>query len=216
MKKTFIILTVFVFCLQMTGLSQKTRVGVSGGITIANMTGTVGGVKLNDDSQTGISLGMFVDAPLSNHFSVQPGVYYVQKGKSKEAIINGSDVNTIIALRYAEFPINFLYNTNGSNGNFFVGAGPYFGLHLPSKKVSEIAGKKSATDIIFGNKGSEDYQGIDYGANLLAGFRLTGGLFLSVNYSKGLCNIVPGTGNDKIKNNYFGIQLGILVNNKNK
>ena len=73
MKKIFIILTVFVFCLQMTGLSQKTRVGVSGGITIANMTGTVGGVKLNDDSQTGISLGMFVDAPLSNHFSVQPG-----------------------------------------------------------------------------------------------------------------------------------------------
>ena len=217
MKKMFFILIVPVFCLQMTALSQKTRVGVAGGMTIANMNGTVDGVKLNDDSQTGISLGMFVDAPIASHFSVQPGIYYVQKGRSYHEIVASTKQKTTIALRYAEIPVNFLYNTNSTTGNFFVGLGPYFGLHLPSKKVAEVAGKKTSSDLIFGNTGSENFQGIDYGANFLAGYRLTGGLFLSVNYSKGFCNIVPGSsGDNKIKNHYIGIQLGILVNNKTK
>ena len=217
MKKTILILIVTVFCLQNTCLSQKSRVGVTGGITIAKMRGTVDGKDIDANSKTGPTFGLIVDVPFQDHFSFQPGLHYVQKGKVQDEI-NGTTRQTVTtALRYAELQLNFLYNTNyntnSNDGNFFAGAGPALSINLPSKFVTDIGGTKTETDITFGNE-TENFRGFDFGANFLAGFRFPGGFFVSVNYTLGLRNLVPGGSDvDKIKNSCIGIRLGFLVNN---
>jgi len=213
MKKIFSILIVFVFCLPITGLSQKARVGVSGGFTVANMTGEVDSVKENGKTKGGFMFGLIVDAPINDHISFQPGIYYVQKG---EVLKKDSKEKVFRALRYVEMPLNFLYNSNGSNANFFVGLGPSLSVGLPSSTVTKTeGGLKVSTDIVFGNTGIEDLKGVDWGVNGLAGVRFKCGWALSVNYTQGLRNLIPeGKAEGKLHNSFFGIQLGFLVNDK--
>jgi Outer membrane protein beta-barrel domain len=218
MKKTIFILIVAVFCLQITGLSQKSRVGVTGGVSVAQMRGTVDGKDIDANSKTGLTFGLIVDAPIKNHFSFQPGLHYVQKGKVQDEVSGNIKQTVTTDLRYAELQLNFLYNTNynteNKEANFFVGAGPALSVNFPSKFVTEIGGTKTESDITFGNL-SEDFRGFDFGANFLAGLRFNGGFFVSVNYTLGLRNLVPGgSDTDKIKNSCFGIRVGLLVNNK--
>jgi hypothetical protein len=54
------------------------------------------------------------------------------------------------------------------------------------------------------------------GPNFVVGLRHSCGAFLAFNYSQGLNNIVSDAGNssDKIRNNYIGVQIGIIVKNK--
>lgn len=58
MKKTLFLLAVAVLFLQVSVFSQKTRVGVTAGITTSNMYGEVGGKDLRDDSKP-VSLPVF-------------------------------------------------------------------------------------------------------------------------------------------------------------
>jgi hypothetical protein len=216
MKKVILILTAIIFCLQITSLSQETRVGVTGGLSISNMRGTVGGVDQKKNSRTGLTFGMLVDVPVQDHFSFQPGLHYVQKGKEENQMSSGGKQTLATALRYAELQLNFLYKTNytGTNEeNFFIGAGPAFSINFPSKYVTETGGQKTETDITFGNE-KENFRGFDFGANILGGFRFSNGFFISLNYTHGLRNLVPGgSGSDKIRNYCFGIRVGCLVKN---
>ena len=217
MKKAILILTAIIFCLQITGWSQKARVGVTGGLSISNMRGEVGGVDQKKNSRTGITFGMLVDAPIQDHITFQPGLHYIQKGKEEEQP-NGTQKQTFAtALRYAELQLNFLFNTSYAGEhkeNFFVGLGPAVSINLPSKFVTETPSDKTESDITFGNK-NENFRGFDLGANILGGVRFSNGFFISLNYTHGLRNILPagGSGSDKLRNYCMGIRIGLLVNN---
>lgn len=222
MKKVLFILAVSVLCLQIDGFSQKTRVGVAAGITSANMYGEIGGKKIQDDSKTGITFGMILDAPLGkSKISFQPGLHYVQKGRT---LVKTNSQKDWIALRYAELQANFLFNTGGEKGNFFIGGGPAVALDFPSARISKTIVRdpiesdywlKAETNINFGKESNSDFKGLDYGANLLTGYRLKNGFSLAVNYTIGIRNLVPiENGSDEIRNHCFGIRLGYLVNNK--
>jgi Outer membrane protein beta-barrel domain len=213
MKKTILILIAIIFCLQITGLSQKSRVGVTGGVSIVNMRGTANGKGVDGKTKTVPTFGLIVDVPIQDHLCFQPGLLYVQKGKEEDQTIGGIKQTLTTALRYAELQLNFLYKMEGHAENLFVGAGPALSINLPSKFVTEIGGQKTETDITFGNE-NENLRGFDFGANFLAGIRSSGGFIFSFNYTLGLRNLVPGGSNtDKIKNSCFGIRVGFLVKN---
>ncbi len=218
MKKVLFILAAFVFCLQINGFSQKSRVGVTTGVTSSNMYGSVDGEDIKDDSKAGITFGMVMDAPIGKgHISFQPGLHYVQKGRT--TFNENTRANTLkewIALRYAEMHFNFLYNTNGPKGNFFIGGGPSIAVGLPSKKVSKTEDLKTETNINFGKEPNSDLRDFDFGGNMLTGYRLKSGVFVAFNYTVGIRNLVPvQEGNDyHISNHCWGIRLGFLVNNK--
>jgi hypothetical protein len=215
MKKIISILIVILCTFQITGFSQKARVGVTGGVGITNMTGKIDGVDQKADNKIDYTFGLLVDVPLSKHFVFQPGLHYVQKGK-KETTGNGNLEQTVTTdLHYAEMQVNFLYKTNYSPDaeNFFFGLGPAFSINTPSKFITELAGAKTENDITFGNT-IEDFRGFDFGANFLAGINFKGGFLVSFNYTKGIRNIFPGGGStDKVRNSCFGIRFGFLVNN---
>ena len=62
-------------------------------------------------------------------------------------------------------------------------------------------GKKNAQD--------EDahYKGIEFGAGVIAGYRLASGLFINAQYNLGLSNVSPED-NSKMKNKYVGFGIG--------
>lgn len=220
MKKVFFILSLFTFCICNTANSQKARVGVTGGINLANISRTIGGVDKDGDFRIGVMGGMMVDVPLckkGGHISFQPDLRYTQKGSAEPLLT--PNVQNYIALRYAELASNFVYNFNNKKGGtFYLGGGPYLSFPLPSKKVQHSAGTPDiTTDISFGQQVANDFKGVDYGADFTMGYRIKNGVFLALNYTQGARNLVPsdkldlpGGGDDKMKNISFGIRVGFL------
>ncbi len=225
MKKILFLLAVAVLFLQASGFSQKTRVGITAGITTANMNGTVNNVKLDTkNSLTGYSVGLLLETPIGkSHFSFQPAINYVQKGR---LLSEEEKVKSWLAMRYADVHLNFLYNSKGKT-TFFIGGGPSLGLDLPSTRIvrtdnSTAANSnpdpkysRSETKIKFGKENLDDFKGLDYGVNILTGFRIKKGLSFALNYTFGLRNIASnGAPADNIKNGCFGARLGWLFKNK--
>lgn len=225
MKKSIIILTVFSFCMSLTALSQKTRVGLTGGIDAANLSKTIGGADKDGEYKIGLIGGLQLEVPLGkkNKFSFQPDFHYIQKGA---ATIPSSPVFNKIytAIRYAELAPNFVRNFSKEKGTFYLGGGPYLGLPLPSKEVTHSAGSPNIeTNITFGNAVANNYRGVDYGANVVMGYRMKNGLFFSANYIQGIRNLIPqeqldlpGRADDKIKNIGFALRVGYLFKNTPK
>jgi hypothetical protein len=215
--KKIILSGIIIICLQVPGVAQKAMVGVSGGMSFANMNASIGGQKVTGNARPGAMFGLLIDVPVKGPVNFMPGIYYVHKGQDDKQDINDPNTKTAIALRYAEVQFNFVYNTRGQKLNVFGGVGPYIAMALPSKRVTKVGGgEKTYTELTFGNTGVEDYQGFDFGANFVAGLRHSCGVFLAFNYSQGLNNIVsdPNDNSDKIRNNYIGVQIGIIIKNK--
>jgi Outer membrane protein beta-barrel domain len=223
MKKTIFIVTTFIICLNITALSQKTRVGLTGGISFANLSKTIGGADKDGEYRIGIMGGMLLDFPVCKKISFQPDLHYIQKGAS--FVPTTPVFNKIYtALRYAELAPNFVYNFTAGKGVFYLGGGPYISFNLPSKDVTHAAGAdKVETDVSFGNTLTNELRGVDYGGNVVMGFRMGNGIFVSANYIQGVRNLVPkeisdlsASANDKIKNIAFGIRVGYLFKNASK
>jgi Outer membrane protein beta-barrel domain len=218
MKKKMFVFFLSVCCLYMSGQAQKTRAGfsVSGGL--ATMRGTVDGLKEGGKYTPGFGIGILIDAPIKkSKFSFQPVLQYIQKGKLQTEPIGTFQDKVSYELRYTELVLNFLYNSNGSNGGFFIGAGPAVSFGMPSRILTKTDdGTKTETTLTFGNEIANDFRGVDYGVNFVLGYRLKGGFFVSANSTLGLRNLIPANSlsTGDIKNTNFGINLGWLFNNK--
>ena len=205
MKKIILLLTASVFCFQVAGLSQ-TKVGITGGVAIANMKG-----KVDGDSKAGFITGLVLETQIGKTFTFRPTLSYVQKGQNQPP--PGLVENLFVALRYAEFNADLLYYISGEKGGFFLGAGPSIAFNLPSKTVSETAGVKTTRTIKFGDTPTDNLRGTDWGANFTAGWRTNSGFIISANYNKGFRNLVVEGDPGSLKNQYIGIQLGVFLNN---
>jgi hypothetical protein len=216
MKRTILILSLALTCFYLPAIAQKARVGIVAGVTMSNLTGETDGVNTNFDSRAGFTTGLIVDVPIGKtRFTFQPGVHYVQKGA---VISETKDQKDYVALRYAEFAFHFLYNTKGTKGvNIFAGVGPSVSLNLPSKTVVKFQddGTKVEQNVIFGDEGAAQYNGIDWGASGIAGLNFRNGAMLSFNYNHGIRNLTPGKNSENsIRNSCFIVRLGLLIKNK--
>lgn len=216
MKKAIFIFIAFLFCFQLTGNAQKARVGLNAGLTAANLSRTIGGLDKDGEYRIGIGGGMLVNLPFGKkqQWAFEPSLSYVQKGAAEEALAPINKAYT--ALRYAELAPNFVRNFKcgkSKASTFYIGAGPYVGFNLPSKKVSHIPGNDVETDVSFGETVANDMKGIDWGGDVIMGFRTGMGISVSVHYTQGQRNLAPTDNGDKIKNIAFGFRLGYLFHN---
>ena len=111
------------------------------------------------------------------------------------------------------------------DGNVFLGGGPSFGLGLSGKDKSKDlesggSGNETTTDIKFDGKKDatdnfEHLKAIDFGINLIGGYKLANGLFFNVGYSFGLSNISVET-DGTAKNNGLSFKVGYLFDNGKK
>jgi hypothetical protein len=216
MKKSLLLLAVSLICLQFSSFSQKTRAGFMGGITLSSMTGELFGNENNYETKKGVTLGIMIDAPIAkSRFSFAPGLHYVQKGTLQRPPQGTLITKSYVSLRYVELNANFIYRAPGNKGNFYAGAGPSLSFKVPSKKGTMIDEDKTETDVNFGTTVDKDLRGMDYGLNVLIGYRLAGGFFVTANYNRGLRDLrpVPESAPEEVMNQYFGIQIGWLFAN---
>lgn len=245
MKKILLFLFAFALLLQTEGFAQKNksksskktkapkerkaafpsepRIGLTGGLSFSNLSRTIGTKDRDGDYRIGVAGGMMLNVPFgkSKRFAFQPAIDYVQKGAAEVFLTPVNRAYT--ALRYAEMPLNFVYNLKWGKKIIYFGGGPFIDFDLPSKNVSRIPGNKIETDIRMGNEVSDDLRGIDYGGNAIIGFRIPNGMFVTLNYTQGARNLIPqgvldlpGRENDKTKSIAFGIRVGYLFKAGNK
>jgi hypothetical protein len=194
---TFICCTLFFSTIS---IAQKARFGFSAGATLANVSMKMNNIKISTSSKIGLTAGILLDKPISDHLIFQPALNFVQKGaKSKE---NDGQAT----LNYLEVPLNFMYRSNNRDG-FFAGAGPSlaYGLSGTSKAGSD------KEDINFGSDDNDDLKRMDLGDNFTAGYITKGGILLALNYNMGLSNLEPESDYGKTRNNYWGLRLGYIL-----
>ena len=210
--KTTTTLLVLMILLTSHSLTAQTKIGLTGGVTFANVTAKLQGISISPKMKTGFTAGLFTDFPLSANFSFQPALNFVQKGYSSK----DETMTDKVSYSYAEVPLNFVYNNKG----FFIGAGPSmaFGLSGKEKFVDkEDPSQSGDTKLKFGS-GDEEAKRFEFGANVLTGYKFVGGFMVSANYNLGLNNIQNGNSNEvgTIKNRYFAIKIGYIFSGAKK
>jgi Outer membrane protein beta-barrel domain len=214
MKKTILTAVICTVAIFLTN-AQKPRIGFTAGTIFSNYTAKLDGETDNANSVTGITAGVLLDLPLSKNFSFQPALDFVQKGTKDEETYMGITEKYKLTNNTIELPLNFLYNSSGHNGNFFIGAGPSFAFSLSGKVKYDDGTDSYSEDIEFGSSDDDDLKGLDFGANFLTGYRFLNGLQISAHYNAGLSNLSPGdSGDGTLKSHYFGIKLGFVLKGK--
>lgn len=214
MKKTILVVLIAASCWKAE--AQNARIGIAAGLSIANMHSKVDGESDNGNSKIGILAGFVADVPLSDRFSFQPQLQFVQKGTKDEQTFNGVTEKAKLGINYLEVPLNFLYHPKKANG-FFIGVGPSIGIGIFGKAKYTYSGTSLSSNIKFGNSDEDDIRRMDLGANFTTGICFQNGVFLSANFNQDLNNLFPGGSSDgTMKNHYFGFQLGYFLNGKAK
>jgi hypothetical protein len=192
----------------------------------------------NTESTWGFLFGAVAEVPISETFVFRPELNFIQKGGKLDQNSSQGGVTSVSkgeqTINFIEIPMNFVYMAPAGMGTFFIGAGPSIGFGISGDyeftNTTTFPGIPTVTstgkgDVNFdGKKDSEvpandtdvHLKRIDFGANALAGYKLSNGLFLNVGYAYGFSNLNPND-NESLKTRGFNIKLGYMFGgNKSK
>jgi len=202
-------LLLVVISLSKTSYSQKTSVGINGGITLASIHAKGEEESMNSDSKIGFMGGLFLETPISKNVLFNPAINFVQKGFAVPDL--EPDEMDKTTLNYLELPLNVLYTTDG----FVFGGGPVLGLGLSGKEKYKGSNGDIITDDIKFGSGQEEVKQIEFSGNLLAGYKLKNGLMVSAGYNMGFTNLINGDDvGGSIKNRYWSFKIGYVFSKK--
>jgi hypothetical protein len=202
MKK---ILLVLVAMVATSVMFAQTRFGVKGGALLSSWNVKVGGEKEEDyKTKFGFQAGFVADFAISESFSIQPNLLFVNKGSAEKH----EDHTDKIHVTAIDIPVNFLYKAKSDAGTFFVGGGPNFGFNLSAKLKSE---EHEDEKMEIGNEAGQ-LRGFDFGLNALIGYEFKNGFFVSGNFTPGIANLGNNVGNVEVKarSTYFGLSAGFM------
>ena len=111
--------------------SLRTRVGIKGGINFSTLYAD----NVDDTKMlTGVNFGLFAKLPLSDHFAIQPELYYSMKGAEVKYNNFFVDGTARFNFNYIEVPLLLVVNiTDFVN----VHAGPYAAYLISGKAKNE-------------------------------------------------------------------------------
>jgi len=170
----------------------------------------------------GFHLGGCVEFPLTNHFSIAPGLLFSNIGEKQKYVGVLSEPFTkkidITNLYYLDLPINGKLSFNISKSRFFVSAGPYVGFGLFGKynqKLTPSTDLNTKSNIDWGNDPyNNEFRRLDYGINAAVGLNRKS-YSLNIFYSYGIADIQAFDANkSRTKNRVLGISLGYSLNKK--
>lgn len=164
----------------------------------------------NPDTETTTNFHVtgYLDAPLSTHFSVQPGISLQGKGGK---FVESSNFEVEQNTMWIEVPVNLVGKLPvGNMTHVFLGAGPYAGFAISGENKVTTDGNSSETDLDFGDSDTDDLKGMDFGINVLGGVQLNSGLNLGAGYGIGLTDLRPtGSGGEgKTTNRVLSFSVG--------
>lgn len=200
--------------------AQTGRFGITAGATFSSTVSKVEDETEDSETKPGFTVGLTGDLPLTENFSVRPGLYFTQKGGKAEGTYGGFSGESKTTFNYIEVPLNFVYNAPAGSGKFFIGLGPAIAYGIGGKTEYKFSAggynQEGEENVNFGNNEDEDdLKPFEVSGNILAGYELANGVFISANYNLGLSNLViNGNDNNSAKNRYFGIRLGYMLGSK--
>lgn len=213
MKKN-LILIIFIL-VSVNAWAQKINFGIKASYTSAKLNESYNNQSDNSSCLNNIDLGVFAECKYGN-VTFQPGIIYALKGGDGgydgfANMAGYSETFNDVSIYYLEIPLNLLYNFHLKPGKIFVGAGPYAGIALSAKNHlytyvydsdgNAVSQSNSSNPILLG-KGPDELKRLDYGINVMAGFRITKGWEISLGTSWGFANLanVPGLNiNNQVK-----------------
>lgn len=212
--KTRILSLLLMLIFSLSATAQDRKFGILAGVNFQNLNGkNVYGDKLENGLVLGYHAGVNVQIPISSEIYFQPGLSFYTKGAVVKSFI---PANPKIRLNYIELPLNLLYRGQLGDNFVLLGFGPYVGYAISGKIISGST-KESITfrnSLDVNTPGGVTYmRSFDAGANIFAGYELSGGIYVTIDAGLGLLNINPSDSritNDKstLKNTGFGISLG--------
>ncbi|QIG89022.1 PorT family protein [Chryseobacterium sp. POL2] len=182
MKKLFVGLAVVV-----GSMSFAQQFGIKAGANISSISKD--GFE-DTKSKVGFNAGVFMNAPLSEQFSIQPEVMYSQMGSK----VNFTDnTSATLKLDYITVPVMFQFN---ATPQFYLEAGPEFGFLVSSKAKGEVNGSGETTVEL----DKDRFNSFNMGAGLGLGFNFNKNIGINARYVAGFTDINKN-GNTSLENN---------------
>ena len=189
---TFLLISLFF--LPTEGQSQTFKPGIFGGI----VTSQVGGDSYSGFNKLGITFGGFVRYDLSEHWSTQFEIAYVQKGSRNSFSISENDPSQsserfLMRLNYIEIPLLFKFD----HRNFVYEGGLYYarmvGFYLEYFNGYSTTGPYESlddfNDRIRTTGQTKEMKDYDFGAMIGVGYKISDNLLGSIRVSNSLMAI---------------------------
>jgi hypothetical protein len=189
MKKV-ILAAVAVFALGSAN-AQETKFGVKAGLNLSNFTGDAEGNSM----KVGFQIGGFAEIKISEKFAIQPELVYSAQGAKLKQEFFGETFEYDVNLGYINVPVMAKYFVAE---NFSLEAGPQIGFLMSAKAKAD----SESEDI------KSEYNSVDFGLNLGAGFDVTENINLGLRYTVGLSNIAKDSGNQSVGNSNIAFAVG--------
>ena len=210
--KNIRLLSLFTALLLTFTATAQISVGVRVGANFANQDFEAEGLSISPDGITGLSFAVPVEIGITESFSVQPELVYIQKGSSFDFEFYGYTTKQETTINYFEIPILAKYKFVTEPVQAYIAAGPVIGFGLGGTISAEVNGQKEEEDIDFERDGLKKS---DFGLSIGAGVGFGAGpgqVVVDLRYILGLSNIADlEDGEDgSIKNRGFGIGVGYM------
>ena len=200
MKKQ-ILLSVFIIVSSLAIAQVKPSFGVRAGLSTSRMQGdAVNSLKSTIDfangmittpSHTGFFAGGYASIPLANAFSVEPALYYSQKGYELKGAFNikglgflGANAKADLNSQYIDIPVLLKANYNG----FQVFAGPQVS-YLVKADLKTTAGALGINILNKTMDASSQFSRWDAGVTGGIGYQFTNGINVMAAYDYGLTKV---------------------------
>lgn len=224
MMRTFALASALIAPTLYAQSANRTQVGVAIGGTASQVTdiNVTSGDLFNGTSTVanryGVQVGVYLNRQLSGSFSLQPELYYVQKGSKLEFGGTGQAPGTFtLGLDYLEVPL-LLRMDLGEAGTWhpFVTAGPSLAMRIGCKtsiKSDALSLSIDCDDIDDNGVRDDPFEKFDIGASVGAGLEgiLSGrSALVQLRYGRGFTTIVKDVENDQApKHAVFSLIVGL-------
>ena len=201
---------------------SSAQLGIKAGVNIASVSeNQTNGVYTDyaKKSVIGFQGGLTYDLGVSDMFSIQPELLFIQKGvKSTYILDDANKLESRYYYNYIEVPvlakIKFYAADKASTGFYFI-AGPYLGLAMGGKVATTVTALGVSTersdDFVFDNSSaSARAKRLDYGVAFGGGVKINR-LVLDLRYNFGLNNVNDGDALNSNDNKPFIRQRGIGI-----
>jgi len=172
---------------------------------------------VSPNSITGFSVALVLDIGITENFSVQPEIAFIQKGFNQEETFEiFGETFTVKAdqiVNHIDVPILAKYAfVNSETLVVYAAVGPVLGYAISGKYKVESNGEKETMDINFDDDGINRFDfGASFGAG--AGFGVgPGHIIVDLRYVMGFSNLIKDpVDNEKVNNTGFGASVGYVV-----
>ena len=218
--KNKILLFSFILFASAASAQSNISFGVKAGLSSTNMRGdAVDNLSsvldftngmISTRSRTGFYGGVFVDVPLGNDLSIEPGIYYTQKGYELNGNLDikglgflGANASSQLQADYIDVPLLLKLKA----GNLYVTLGPQFSF-LTSANLKSSAGLLGIN--LLNNKMdvSNNFNKVDMGVTGGIGFSLSKNFSINAAYDYGLQRV---DANNKVNAYNQGFKIGLTA-----